>query len=222
MAIDRDQLRRVPLFAQLSLEDLDSVAAVTLARSYPRGAIIILEGERDGGLYFVLSGEVRIFKTSAEGKEQTLRLIHAGTTFNDVPALDGGPNPASAAALEPCDLYVTGGASLRRLIAERPGIALAAVHTLTQALRHMVGLVETLSFRHVTARVAKIVLEQDEAVKAGRATHRLTQQEMATMAGTAREMVGRALKDLEAAGAIAMRQGRPVVVNAEFLRMLAQ
>lgn len=221
MSIESEQLRRIPLFAKLEPADLASVAAVTRARSFERGAIIILEGESDGGLYFVRSGEVRIFKTSAEGKEQTLRLITAGSTFNDVPALDGGPNPASAAALEACELYVIGGAALRQLVAERPGIALAAVHTLSQALRHMVGLVETLSFRHVTARVAKILLEQETAISTHERTHRLTQQEMAALAGTAREMVGRALKELEAAGAIAMRQGRPVVLNREFLRMLS-
>lgn len=221
MSIESEQLRRVPLFTHLQADDLASVAAVTRERSYERGAIIILEGESDGGLYFVRSGEVRIFKTSSEGKEQTLRMITAGSTFNDVPALDAGPNPASAAALEACELYVTGGAAMRRLMAERTGIALAAVHTLSQALRHMVGLVETLSFRHVTARVAKILLEQEVAMNARQSAHRLTQQEMAALAGTAREMVGRALKELEAAGAIAMRQGRPVVINGEFLRMLA-
>lgn len=221
MSIESEQLRRIPLFAKLEPDDLASVAAVTRARRFERGAIIILEGESDGGLYFVRSGEVRIFKTSAEGKEQTLRLITEDTTFNDVPALDGGPNPASAAALETCELYTIGGAALRHLMAERPGIALAAVHTLSQALRHMVDLVETLSFRHVTARVAKILLEQETAINSHQRTHRLTQQEMASLAGTAREMVGRALKELEAAGAIAMRQGRPVVLNREFLRMLS-
>lgn len=221
MPVELEQLRRVSLFATLAPDDLARVAAITHTHSYPRGAIIILEGERNGGLYCVQSGVVRIFKTSAEGKEQTLKLVQAGRTFNDVPALDGGPNPASAAALEPCELSITGGAPLLQLIAERPSIALATIHALTQALRHMVGLVEDLSFRHVTARVAKILLEQEATMEAQPTAHRFTQQEMAALAGTAREMVGRALKELEADGAIAMRQGRPIIVNAEFLRMLA-
>jgi CRP-like cAMP-binding protein len=221
MPIEHGQLRRVPLFAALDADDLVRVAAITHTRSYPRGAIIMLEGDREGSLYCLLAGVVRIFKTSAEGKEQTLRLIQAGHTFNDVPALDGGPNPASAAALEHSDLLITSGAALRALIAERPSIAQATIQTLTQALRHMVGLVEDLSFRHVTARVAKILLEQAALLRAQPQAHRFTQQEMAAQAGTAREMVGRALKELEASGAIAMRQGCPVILNAEFLRMLA-
>ena len=225
MPVESEELRKASLFAPLSEDDMARVAAVTVERRYERGDIIILEGDRGGALYFVRSGLVKVFKSSPGGKEQVLRLIEAGRTFNDVPALDAGPNPASAAALEPSIVYVTGGAELRRLIAERPGVALATVQALAGALRHLVALVEDLSFRHVTARVAKILIEQDASAGAsgasGKAVHRLTQQEMAAMAGTAREMVGRALKELEATGAIRIQRGRITVVNRERLAMFA-
>ncbi|HET9980091.1 MAG TPA: Crp/Fnr family transcriptional regulator [Ktedonobacterales bacterium] len=224
MPVDAHELRKVSLFAPLSDEDMAHVAAVTVERRYDRGDIIILEGDRGGALYFVESGLIKVFKSSPEGKEQVLRLIEPGRTFNDVPALDGGPNPASAAALEASVVYATGGAELRRLIAERPGVALATVGALAGALRHLVALVEDLSFRHVTARIAKILLEQSDAQDAGqegKPAHRLTQQEMAAMAGTAREMVGRALKELESAGAIRIQRGRITVVNRDRLRLLA-
>lgn len=222
MPIEREMLRRVPLFAQLEDEDLARVAAITVERRYARGDIILLEGERGGALHYVRDGVIKIFKTSRDGKEQVLRLIVAGHTFNDVPALDGGPNPASAAALEPSVVYATPSAALRRLVAERPAMAEAAVHTLAAALRHLVMLVEDLSFRHVTARVAKILLDHEETQDhAGQPYHRLTQQEMAAMAGTAREMVGRALKELEAAGAIELRHGRISVLSRERLELLA-
>jgi CRP-like cAMP-binding protein len=220
MPVEIEALRRVPIFARLKPDDLAHAAAITLERSYDRGDIILLEGDRAGALQYVHSGLVKVFKTSPEGKEQVLRLIGAGQTFNDVPALDGGPNPASAAAIEPSVIYSVGSMELRKLIAERPGVAEAAVSSLADALRHMVMLVEDLSFRRVTERVARILLDQEEAMDAGRAPHRLTQQEMAAMAGTAREMVGRALKELESAGAIEMRQGRAVVINRERLRLL--
>ncbi len=225
MPVESEELRKASLFAPLSEDDMARVAAVTVERRYERGDIIILEGDRGGALYFVRSGLVKVFKSSPGGKEQVLRLIEAGRTFNDVPALDAGPNPASAAALEPSIVYATGGAELRRLIAERPGVALATVQALAGALRHLVALVEDLSFRHVTARVAKILVEQDASAGAsgarGSAVHRLTQQEMAAMAGTAGEMVGRALKDLEATGAIRIQRGRITVDNRERLAMFA-
>ena len=221
MPVKTENLRQIPLFAALGPTDLTSVAAMAVERRYERGDIILLEGEMGGALHYVQSGLVKVFKTSASGKEQVLRLIAPGYTFNDVPALDGGPNPASAAALEPSIVYVIGRAELRKLIASKPEVAQAVVQSLAQALRHLVMLVEDLSLRHVTARVAKILLDQETAESEGRLQHRITQQEMAALAGTAREVVGRALKELEIAGAIEMRQGRPVVLNRDRLRMLA-
>ncbi len=221
MPVDVEMLRQIPLFATLSVEDLAHVAAMTVARHYDRGDLILLEGDLGGALHYVRSGLVKVFKTSVGGKEQVLRMIAAGHTFNDVPALDGGPNPASAAAMEPSVVYVIRRAELRHLIITRPAVAEAVVQTLASALRHLVALVEDLSLRHVTARVAKILLDQEESFHKEQHVYHLTQQEMAALAGSAREVVGRALKELEAAGAIEMRQGRAVVLSRERLRLLA-
>ena len=221
MPVDVETVRQISLFATLGRDELARVAAMAVERHYERGDIILLEGEMGGALHYVRTGLVKVFKTSPEGKEQVLRLIGEGHTFNDVPALDGGPNPASAAAMEASDVYIMRRADLRNLILTRPEVAEAVVQTLAGALRHLVVLVEDLSLRHVTARVAKILLDQETSSGAtGQQGYRLTQTEMAAMAGTAREVVGRALKVLETAGAIEMRQGRAIVLNRERLRML--
>ena len=222
MPVDVEMLRQIPLFATLSAEDLAQVAAMTVVRHYDRGDLILLEGDLGGALHYVRSGLVKVFKTSVGGKEQVLRMIAAGHTFNDVPALDGGPNPASAAAMEPSVVYVIRRAELRHLIITRPEVAEAVVQTLASALRHLVALVEDLSLRHVTARVAKILLDQEASSHEEQHVYHLTQQEMAALAGSAREVVGRALKELEAAGAIEMRQGRAVVLSRERLSLLAK
>jgi CRP-like cAMP-binding protein len=222
MPVDIEVLRRIPYFAPLRPEELTQLAAVTIKRHYKRGDLIILEGDLSGALYYVHAGLVKLFKTSVEGKEQVLKLIAEGHTFNDVPALDGGPNPASAAALEASVVYTIRHADLHTLIVTRPEVAEAVVQTLTQALRSLVSLVEDLSLRHVTARVAKLLLDQEAAVQGELHGYRLTQQEMAALAGTAREVVGRALKELETAGAIQMQQGQAIVVNRKRLRFYAQ
>src|SRR5579875_1374729 len=148
MTIQSEALRQIPMFAALNQQELAHVARMAIVRHYERGDIILLEGDKGGALCYVHQGLVKVFKTSPEGREQVLRLIAAGHTFNDVPALDGGPNPASAAAMEPSTIYATGGAELRRMIAERPAVAQATVRALAMALRHLVSLVEDLSFRH--------------------------------------------------------------------------
>ena len=122
MMVSPEALRQAPLFASLAPDDLAAVAAVTVERRYGRGDIILLAGEEGSGLYLVRRGLVKVYRTSEDGKEQTLRLVDAGTTFNDVPALDGGLNPASAMAMEPTVAYVTSGLQLRRLIAERADV----------------------------------------------------------------------------------------------------
>src|SRR6516162_8879651 len=123
MPADLATLRRIPAFSALGPDDLARVAAMTVERTPQRGEIVILEGDRAGALYYVREGLIKIFKTSPEGREQVLRLIGPGNTFNEVPALDGGPNPASAAAMQPSVVYAVGSAELRRLIVERPNIA---------------------------------------------------------------------------------------------------
>lgn len=214
-------LREIRYFRDLDDEEVRRVAAVARTKRYERGEILLLEGMQGGALCYVKSGLIKIYKTSPDAKEQVLRLIGPGQTFNDVPALDGGPNPASAAALEPSEVLMLSGEALRQLIAERPAVATAVVAALARALRHMVGLVEDLSFRHVTERVAKLLLEQQERLGGAGGGHRLTQQEMAAMTGTAREMVGRALKELEDSGAISIERGHITVRAPERLRLLA-
>ena len=221
MPVEIEMLRKIPYFSALTTEDLAQVALVTVERHYNRGDLILLAGENDGLLCYVCSGLVKVFKASPDGKEQVLRLIGAGDTFNDVPALDGGPNPASVAAVEPSNIYVIRRSRLHQLIKTRPEVAEAVVLTLAKTLRHLVSLVEDLSLRHVTARVAKILLDQEISTQPGQSVHRLTQSEMAALVGSTREVVGRALKALETAGAIEMRHGQAVVLDQERLRLIA-
>jgi CRP-like cAMP-binding protein len=221
MSIEIEKLRKIPYFSTLSPDELAQVATVTLERHYNRGDSILIEGETEGALCYVCSGLVKVFKASPEGKEQVLRLIGAGNTFNDVPALDGGPNPANVAAVEPGVIYVIRRAELRKLITTRPEVAEAVVLTLAKTLRHLVALVEDLSLRNVAARVAKILLDQEASAQQGHHVHRLTQTEMAALVGSAREVVGRALKELETAGVIEMQHGQAVVLNRERLRIMA-
>jgi CRP-like cAMP-binding protein len=110
---------------------------------------------------------------------------------------------------------------LHQLIKARPEVAEAVVLTLAKTLRHLVALVEDLSLRHVTARVAKILLDREISAQQGQHVHRLTQTEMAALVGSTREVVGRALKELETAGAIEMRHGQAIVLNQERLRIIA-
>ena len=89
-------LKTNPYFAGLSPEEIEAVAGFVFEKKYDRGEMLLLEGEAATALYIVVSGAVKIFKTSAYGKEQILAIIRPPETFNEVPVLNGGINPASA------------------------------------------------------------------------------------------------------------------------------
>ena len=212
-------LRQVPYFADLDEAGLARIEERLLERRYQRGGVVFMEGAPCQGLYVVRSGRLRIFKVSAEGREQVLMVAGPGETFNEVPNFDGGANPATAEALEPSILYLLPKRDLLSIVETEPGVARAILRVFASHLRHLTALVEDLSFRNVTSRVAKILLGQVQRAGADADARppRLTQQQMAAMAGTAREVVGRALKALEQQGVIRVERGRVVVVSPERL-----
>jgi CRP-like cAMP-binding protein len=205
-----------PFFAELAAPDLEALSGAMFQRDYPAGQIVLLEGAASSVLYVVQAGRLKLFKTSPKGREHVLRLLRPGDTFNEVAVFDDGPNPASAQAIEDCRLYLLRRRDLMRFMAERPGIALAITRTFAGRLREAMALVEDLAFRDVTSRLAKILLEGNSGEGP-----RLTQELLAAMAGSRREVVGRALKTLSQEGAVRLERGRIHVRDRVALERLA-
>jgi CRP/FNR family transcriptional regulator, cyclic AMP receptor protein len=220
MPIQSDFLKRSPYFSGLNPAGLDAVAKLIFEKKVERGEIFLLEGESDEILYFVASGAVKIFKTSTDGKEQILDIARPGDSFNDVAVFDGGPNPAAAQAMGSVILYGVRKNDLEAIIRSYPQVATNVTRVLAHRIRYFVSLVEDLSFKHVIARIAKILLEY-----AGSGTgigQRLTQQDMAAMAGTVREVVGRSLKALEEEGIIRLDHHRIIITDREALKKIIE
>ncbi len=182
--------------------------------------MICLEDEIAKALYFIAFGVVKVFKTSSDGKEQILTIARPGESFCDVPMFNGGLNPAGAQAMGPVLLYGIGKNDLDVILRSYPQVALNIIKVMAKRMRHLLSLVEDLSFRHVIGRVARILLEY-----AGDGTTpgtRLTQRDMAAMAGTAREVVSRSLKTLEEEGVITMERHRIVITNKDALKKIVE
>ncbi len=218
-----EQLKAIPYFEDLDARALDGIRANAFEVRLHKGEILFTEGEPAQAMYVVRSGKVRIFKLSSDGREQVLRTVEAGDCFNEVPIFDDGPNPANAQAVEPAALWAIRRDGMQRLVEEYPAIAIGFLKAFAGKLRYFTRKVEDLSFRSVTSRVAKLLLETAEDDGSGglRLKQQLTQQEMASVVGTAREMIGRAFKVLEKEGAIALDRHRVVIVSrAAMIRML--
>ena len=220
MAVQLEFLKSVLYFSDLDPAELESITKLVFEKTADRAGMVLLEGESAANLYFVASGVVKVFKTSAEGKEQILSIVRPGESFNDVPIFDSGPNPASARTMGPVLLYGIKKNDMEAILRDHPQIALNVIKVLARRVRHLVSLVEDLSFKHVIGRVAKILFEHVGG-EMGRGP-RLTQQEMAAMAGTAREVVGRSLKALEEEGAIKLDRHRIIIRDKEALQKVME
>ncbi len=214
-------VRSLPYFQGLDTATLIKVAREAVELSFDRGQVLFLENEPCRGLYAVKEGLVRVFKTSPEGREQVMSIARPGESFNIVPVFDGGPNPATAAALEKSEVLLIPVETLRSLIAECPAAA-AIVRMLAGRLRRVTTMVEDLSFRTVVSRLAKLLLDLASGEGGTQPAQQLTQEEMAARVGSVRDVVGRGLRQLERLGAIRMARNRLLIVDADRLREIAE
>jgi len=212
-------LRSVPYFAYLDEAALRAVAQSGTRRHYGKGEVIFLEGDPCAGLYIVEEGRVKVFKVSRGGREQVLKLLSPGEFFNEVAVLDGGPNPVSAMAALESILWIIDRSTMLDLLARYTALAQGVIENLAARARHLVSLVEDLSLRTVSARLAKLLLSQ--VVGSDEAPRRMTQQEMAAQLGTVREMVGRVLHSFEEEGLIRFDRHRIIILDREGLENTA-
>jgi CRP-like cAMP-binding protein len=219
MPIQLSTLKAIPYFSGLNDANLALIGKHVFEKRAERGEILFFEGEAADVLYFVLEGVVKVFKTSPDGKEQIFNIIRPGDSFNDVPVISGGVNLASASAMSTVMLNGIKKKDLEGIIKEYPQIALNIIKVLSRRVEELMALVEDFSFRRVSGRVAKILLEYTG--KDGDEKPRLTQQEIAAMIGTAREMVGRSLKSLESERAIRIERNHIIIADRQILRDLA-
>jgi CRP/FNR family transcriptional regulator len=170
-------------------------------------------------MFIVDGGRVKLYKLSVEGREQVVKLMGPGEFFNEVAVLDGGPNPVSAMAVRKSRVWVIDRNTMVQLLTRFPALSLAVIESLAAHARHLLSLVEDLSLRTVSARLAKLLIAQAEGHP--EAPRRLTQQEMAAQLGTVREMVSRGLRNLEEEGIIRFDRHRIVILDREGLERKA-
>ena len=201
-------LARVPIFSDLSDAELKFLSDRAVTRRYASGDLIFSEGDPCAGLYIVETGDVRIFKTSAGGREQVLTIEHAGNSVAELPIFDGGNYPASASAATDSVLLFISRNDFRALCLEHPEVALKVLRMVGLRLRRLVGIIEELSFTTVRHRLAALLLRlaREAGKGSGRAEFKVaaSNQELASQIGTVRELVSRNLSRFQAEGLIAM------------------
>ncbi|MFW0884206.1 Crp/Fnr family transcriptional regulator [Candidatus Acidulodesulfobacterium sp. H_13] len=197
-------------FKTLDIGVLDDVRSRFREETYKAGENIFIEGDISKGIYFVASGTVKVYKSSRDGKEQILKLIYEGDSFNDVTVFSSDMSPASADAVTDVKLYLLSRDNTIDLIYKYPEISLNIIRSFTEKLRYLTSRIEDLSLRHTQERIANILLLFDG--------QRLSRKIIADIAGTAREVVSRTLKDFASKGIIKVEKRDIIILNREKLK----
>jgi CRP-like cAMP-binding protein len=204
-------ISRIPLFNGLSDPELEALAQRAIERHFEDGEMLFWEGEPCAGIFLIGQGSVKIFKTSAGGREMMLALETAPCTVAELPLFDGGPYPASVRTVDPVVSYFINKSDFQQVCRQYPDVALKVLAVVGGRLRHLVSVVESMTFGSVTQRLARLLLDQSRQAGADEFTLPVTHQELASRLGTVREVVSRNLARFRAEGLIQM-QGHQVRV----------
>jgi CRP/FNR family transcriptional regulator len=215
-------LKRVPLFAELSQAEVEQIGSVAIPRSYPKGVRVFHEGDHSDACYIVRSGDLRVTREHSDGRAIALATVGPGDIFGELAMLDGGTRSASVETLTDAELLALPASDVRRVIAAHGDIAAKLIVAITRRLRETNERVARQSFQTVPSRVAGVLsqLIAEEAIPEERRgiTVRMTQADLAQLAGTSRESVSRFLATLERAGVVSVGRGRVTVLEPRRLR----
>ncbi|MBZ0292360.1 MAG: Crp/Fnr family transcriptional regulator [Anaerolineae bacterium] len=215
----RSFLPELVYFEDLSDDELDRLARVSVRRHYDAGQIIFLEDEPATGLWIIEKGRIKIYKISPDGVEHILHILGPRDTFNDIATFDGGNNPADAAALSRTEVDVIPAEVLIDLIAENSDFALKAVRVLAKRVRSLVGQIESLALYSVTVRLSRFLLDQIEDPSLSGPG--VTRTAIAAHLATTPQTISNALRELEHAGVIEFDRHRIWIIDEPKLRSIA-
>lgn len=213
-------LKKNPLFAGVSDEDLDALMDICREKEHVRGELLFSEGEEAEGFFFVGTGKVKVFKLSPEGKERILHIVHSGSTFAEAAIFGNGLYPAYAEPLEKSHLLFFPRGDFLDLLHSRSQLAINMIGGLSRFLRQFASQIEELTFKDVPARLARYLL--DLAGDQFSFELPISKTQLASNLGTVSETLSRTLRKLSDEGCIEV-QGKTInILDSDRLEDLAE
>ena len=217
-------LSQVPLFSSLGSDDLERLSASLQLRRYTRGEIIFHRGDVGTELFIIRKGEVTIRLSSADGREVSLALLRRGDAFGELALLDEAPRSTDAVAREETTLLGLSRKDFQKFLEERPQVVPALLAELSRLVRRVTQTVHDANFLDARARLARVLLDlaqtQGQPGEGGVSlTSRLTQTELANLAGLTRESTNRWLRFYAREGLLSYEEGRITLLEPDNLRL---
>jgi CRP/FNR family transcriptional regulator len=218
-----DVIARIPLFSGLNRGQLAHFLGIALEKSFGRGELIFCEDDEGNGFYVILSGTVKIFKLSPDGKEHILHIFTAGQTFGEVPVFAGEHFPANAEALHETRALFFPRSAFVALLEKNPALSLKLLADLSLKLRQFTVQIENLSLKEIPARLATYLLYLvEEQGRDDQVTLSISKGQLASLLGTIPETLSRIFAKLSSQQLIQVEGRKIILLDAAGLKELSQ
>ncbi len=184
-----------PLFAGLNNGDLAALLKISRRSEVPKGTILFSEGEEARGFYVPVSGKIKIYKVTPEGRERVLRIAEPGRTFAEAAIFDLGTYPANAATLDRSVLLFFPKQEVLHLLKSNVQLAINMIGGISRLLREFMDQMEAIAFRDVPSRLARYLLDLAETA-GNRVELPLSKTQLAVNLGTVSETLSRTFRKM--------------------------
>ncbi len=221
-----DFLKQVPLFDGLKDAEFEALAKDFVQLQFHSGEMVFQQGDPGEALYLIESGQVRIFVAGDEGQESSVNLFGPGDVFGELAVIDDLPRSASVTAMDMTVVHRLTRAAFRDHMRRAPQLALNFMRALSVRLRYSTQQMGNLALLDVPSRLARKLIELAEThgvsdPQGTRLNLTLTQSDLASLIGTTRESINKALGTFKRRGFIhAPPQGPIIITDLEALREL--
>ena len=217
-----DFLASVPMFNGLQRDELLKFAELTRERTYPKGSVILFQGDPGDSLYVLRQGRAKVVLIGEDGREVILGVLEPGAHFGELALIDDQPRSAHVIAMEDSQLLILRREDFRRRVEANPSVAWALLTELSRRLRRADQKIGGLVLLDVPGRISRLLLDLSAESSNGMIEKPLTHQTIAQMIGASRETVSRAMKEFQEEGLIRVERRRIAVANRDALEKRAQ
>jgi len=223
MPANSDYLMYVPIFADLNDETIQKISSVGYSKKYSKDDVIFREDDPGTAMFVILTGKVKVVRTSGDGREVILTILSQYDFFGEMALLDGLARSASVVAAEESELFIIQREEFLNLLKLHPEISINLMQELTQRLRAADLKIKSLSLKDAEGKVATVLLQLAEEI--GKIKHGIVeidklplQQDLANMAGTSRETISRTLHSFAKKGFVELDGPKLKILNFDKFR----
>jgi len=210
-----------PLFKGLNREQCEKLSGIAVTRFYEKGQLVFCEGDEGTGFFMVLSGQVKVYKLSSIGKEQIYHFFNPGETFGEVAVFSDGGFPAYAESTNRTELSFFPRVDFIHLLKIDPALSINMLSILSYRLREFSGLIERLSLKDVSARLASYLLTLSEECNKTEVSLTIPKRQLASLLGTIPSTLSRVLTKMNTLGVIKSGETRIQILDLASLKLIS-